>query len=76
MCKESLLKLLNSANKLILEHVHSCINAIIENVISIKFLGKIVDEFRSKNPAVRSKCSEYIDKILESYPMQVIEKSV
>ena len=68
LCKDSLFKSLNCGNKVILDHVHSSICTIIENVISSKFIGKITEEFASKNPSVRVKCSEYIDKLIENYP--------
>ena len=72
--KESLIKLISNANKVLAEQGHSCMLSLIENVRSPKIIQRVVEEFNSKNPFVRSKISQYITKILQIYPENVIEK--
>jgi len=66
---------MNIANKVISDYVHDCICTILINVISSKFLPKIIEEFNSKNPSVRTKCAEYLLIILTNYPISILEKN-
>mmetsp|Transcript_6305 Transcript_6305/g.5713 ORF Transcript_6305/g.5713 Transcript_6305/m.5713 type:complete len:152 (-) Transcript_6305:3924-4379(-) len=70
----SLLKIINSANRVINENGHECILTIIENIKSPKIIPKIVDEVHSKNNAVRNKVAQYLRLILDIYEDHSIEK--
>ena len=72
--KDGLLKIINSGNKIIAENGNDCIITLIENVRSPKIITRIVDEFQSKNTAVRQKISVYLKMIIESYSDSIIEK--
>lgn len=74
--KEGLIKLVNSANKILAEGGHMCIVYMIECVQSPKFIGRIAEELNSKNVAVREKCTVYLSRVLASYPISIIEKHI
>lgn len=72
--KECLLKLINSANKMMSEYGHACVITLLEEVKSYRVVPKILEELGSKNAALRQKISEYLLIILSSYDKNVIEK--
>ena len=72
--KECLLKLINSANKMMSEYGHTCIVTLLEEVKSHRVIPKIIEELSSKNPGLRQKIVEYIQIILSSYDKNIIEK--
>ena len=72
--KESLLKLVSNANRILADQGHACIISLIESVRPAKTIQRIVEEFQSKNPLLRYKISQYITKMLEVFPAAVIEK--
>lgn len=73
--KEGLIKLINSANKVISENGNECILTLLENVKCPKVIPRIIDEFSNKNTALRQKVALYLKLIMESYPDSVIEKN-
>ena len=74
MTKESLLKLANSAVKILAENGHSAILAVLENCPSVKYIPKICDELSSKNPLMKIKCSFYLLHMINFFPIKFIEK--
>ena len=74
MTKESLLKLINCATKLMADAGHKCVISLLENSQSSKFIPKICEELNSKNSLLRVKCSTYLINILNSYQKSSYEK--
>ena len=74
--KDSLLKLINCATKLMSDAGHKCIFSIIQSVISHKFIPKICEELSSKNPLIRIKCSSYLLCFMKYYPKNFLEKHI
>lgn len=72
--KDGLLKIINSGNKIIAENGNECIITLIQYVRSAKIITRIIEEFQSKNTAVRQRVSAYLKMIIESYSDSVIEK--
>ena len=70
------MKIINSGNKIIAENGHNCVTSLLENIASPKFIPKILDEFNSKNQAVRQRCSQYLNIILKNYPNNMLDKSL
>ncbi|CDW87981.1 clip-associating protein [Stylonychia lemnae] len=70
----SLIKLVQNANKIISEHGHLCIIAILHNVVSAKIVNKIFDEAKNKSPIVRSKVAQYFLAILLTYPEEIVDR--
>ena len=72
--KECLLKLINTANKIMAENGHMCMITLLEEVKSHKVIPKIIEELSSKNPSLRQKIAEYLNIIVSSYDKSIIEK--
>lgn len=72
--KECLLKLINTANKLMADNGHMCMITLLEEVKSHKVIPKIIEELSSKNPSLRQKIAEYLNIIVSSYEKNIIEK--
>lgn len=72
--KECLLKLINTANKLMADNGHMCMITLLEEVKSHKVIPKIIEELSSKNPSLRQKIAEYLNIIVSSYDKTIIEK--
>ena len=72
--KQCLIKLVNSATKILAENGHECVITLLKYVKTGKVIPKIVDEVSSKNTALRYKLAQYIYIIMESFDQQVLEK--
>jgi len=70
----SLFKLVGSTNKIISEVGSNCIQELVNNVESIKIIGRIHENIKNKNNIVRLTCSKYFMSILENYNRGIIDK--
>lgn len=74
--KESLLKLINSGNKLLADSGHRAILALLNYVQTAKIFPRFAEELQSRNVYVRAKIAEYLCKIFEVYPFETLEKNI
>lgn len=75
LSRESLLQLINCANKVLAENAHGCIMEIIHNVHSDKYVSVILDELHSKSKEVRFRCSQYMKQMVDSFDESIIARN-
>ena len=75
LTEQSLFKLMESANNMMIEHAHACVLSILYNTISARLIKNILKQAKkNKHQIVRLKCTEYMLIILQLHPKAVLEK--
>eukprot|EP01017_Pseudomicrothorax_dubius_P038843 TRINITY_DN5881_c0_g1_i9.p1 TRINITY_DN5881_c0_g1~~TRINITY_DN5881_c0_g1_i9.p1 ORF type:complete len:563 (-),score=129.56 TRINITY_DN5881_c0_g1_i9:884-2572(-) len=74
--KESLLRIINSANKIIAEYGHKCILELLESSATPKVIPRVIEEMANKNQGVRMRVSQYITKFFEVFSEGILEKYI
>jgi len=74
LSKQCLLKLINSATRIISENSHECIITLLNYIRCSKVIPRIIEEANSKSVAVRQKISQYINIVVDIYEHPILEK--
>lgn len=72
--KQCLIKVINSATKIISENGHECVMSLLRNSKTPKVIPKIIEEVSSKSVAVRQKLSQYLYIVVELFEEPILEK--
>jgi hypothetical protein len=70
---EILGRVLGSATKVISDQVNNAMVCLLENAVTWRTIPKVLELFKSKNSAMRTKAAGFLEFMLSSYPPEVFE---